>query len=208
MKYVVGNQASSLQSTQSCAACLLLPVAVRMDPQALKTEPIANDTILRACRGEEVDHVPVWLMRQAGRYLPEFRKLREQHDFFTMCRTPELSAETTLQPLERFAIDAVIFFSDILVIPQALGFEVKMEPAQGPILPNPLRDPATLQERYESSTLPQCAAKRSHSIAVYSMCPYQPSWRGSNTSMMDSSKQDVAWKGESPWLALLELPGL
>lgn len=129
------------------------------DP-AILNEKLQNDTMLRALRGEHVDHVPVWLMRQAGRYLPEFRKLRESHDFFTMCTTPALVSETTLQPLERFPIDAVVLFSDILVIPQALGFEVKMEPNVGPVFPNPLPTPDQLQARYEFPHTLSCLAPR------------------------------------------------
>lgn len=89
---------------------------------------LKNDRILRAARGQEVDRVPVWVMRQAGRYLPEFRKVREQHDFFTICQTPELACEITLQPIRRYDLDAAIIFSDILVVPQALGMEVLMKP--------------------------------------------------------------------------------
>lgn len=111
-------------------------------------EPLLNDTILRACRRQPVERTPVWLMRQAGRYLPEFRKLRESFDFFTMCTTPELAAEVTLQPLERFDLDAVIFFSDILVIPQALGFSVEMQPTLGPVFKEPMPDPSQLPARY------------------------------------------------------------
>ncbi len=103
--------------------------------------PLKNDQFLRAARGLPVQRVPIWLMRQAGRYLPEFRRLRQAYDFFTVCRTPELAAEVTLQPLERFDLDAAIIFSDILVVPQALGMEVQMRKGHGPHFPDPLRSP-------------------------------------------------------------------
>lgn len=84
-------------------------------------------------------------MRQAGRYLPEFRELRRHTDFFTMCQTPELACEVTLQPLERFpTLDAVIVFSDILVVPQAMGMECRMLPGRGPVFPEPLLGPGDL----------------------------------------------------------------
>ncbi|KAJ1569937.1 hypothetical protein HK096_009312, partial [Nowakowskiella sp. JEL0078] len=105
---------------------------------------LKNDLILRAARGEDVERVPVWIMRQAGRYLPEFRAVRAQHDFFHVCRTPELAAEVTLQPINRYdgLLDASIIFSDILVIPQALGMEVEMLDKKGPHFPNPIVDPS------------------------------------------------------------------
>lgn len=91
--------------------------------------PLKNDRLLKAATGKEVDKVPVWVMRQAGRYLPEFQAVRAKHDFFTVCRTPELACEVTLQPLSRYDhLDASIIFSDILVIPQALGMTVEMHP--------------------------------------------------------------------------------
>lgn len=105
---------------------------------------LKNDRLLRAARGEEVDCAPVWVMRQAGRYLPEFREFRVEHDFFKICRTPELACEITLQPIRRFDLDAAIIFSDILVVPQALGMKVEMKPGVGPVFDNPLVDPKDL----------------------------------------------------------------
>lgn len=106
--------------------------------------PLKNDRILRAIKGEEVDQVPVWIMRQAGRYLPEFKEIRAKYDFFTICRSPELVCEVTLQPIARFNLDAAIIFSDILVIPQALGMRVEMKPGIGPVLPDPIETPDDL----------------------------------------------------------------
>jgi len=99
-----------------------------------------NDLFLRALKGEIVERPPVWMMRQAGRYLPEFIAIREKYDFFTRCRTPELASEITVQPIRRFGMDAAILFSDILVIPQAMNIEVQMKPDFGPYLPNPIRN--------------------------------------------------------------------
>jgi len=100
---------------------------------------LKNDLFLRALKGETVERPPVWMMRQAGRYLPEFMEIREKYDFFTRCRTPELASEITVQPIRRYGMDAAILFSDILVIPQAMNIEVQMKPNFGPYLPNPIR---------------------------------------------------------------------
>ncbi|MEC5394034.1 uroporphyrinogen decarboxylase [Bergeyella sp. RCAD1439] len=100
---------------------------------------IKNDLYLRALRGETVNRPPVWMMRQAGRYLPEFMELRHKYDFFTRCQTPELASEITVQPLRRFPLDAAILFSDILVVPQAMGIDFKMKESVGPWLEQPLR---------------------------------------------------------------------
>ena len=106
--------------------------------------PLQNDLLLRAARGEDTPRAPVWMMRQAGRYLPEYRALRAGEQFFKVCRTPALAAEITLQPIERFDLDAAIIFSDILVVPQAMGMEVRMEKGQGPVFPEPLHEPDDL----------------------------------------------------------------
>lgn len=103
---------------------------------------LQNDLLLRALRGEELKRPPVWMMRQAGRYLPEYMALKAKYDFFTRVQTPELAAEITLQPIDIVGTDAAIIFSDILVIPQAMGVEVLMEEGKGPSLPNTIKTQA------------------------------------------------------------------
>jgi uroporphyrinogen decarboxylase len=101
-----------------------------------------NDLFLRACRREPVERPPVWMMRQAGRYLPEYRAVRERADFLTMVGTPELAVEVTLQPVDLIGVDAAIIFSDILVIPQAMGMGLSVDEGIGPRFHQPLRVPA------------------------------------------------------------------
>ncbi len=103
---------------------------------------IKNDLFLRALNNEIVERPPVWMMRQAGRYLPEFMAIKEKYDFFTRCKTPELASEITVQPIRIVKPDAAILFSDILVIPQAMGIEVELQDNIGPFLPNPIRTSA------------------------------------------------------------------
>ena len=109
---------------------------------------IKNDLFLRALKGETVDRPPVWMMRQAGRYLPDFMKLKEKYDFFTRCRTPELATEITVMPIHQIGPDAAILFSDILVVPQAMNIEVEMKPGVGPWLPNPVRTSRDVEKVY------------------------------------------------------------
>ena len=101
-----------------------------------------NDLFLRACRREPVERTPVWMMRQAGRYLPAYRAVRQRADFLTMVGTPELAVEVTLQPVDQIGVDAAIIFSDILVVPQAMGMALTVEDGIGPRFPHPLRSPA------------------------------------------------------------------
>jgi uroporphyrinogen decarboxylase len=98
-----------------------------------------NDLLLRTLRGEQTERTPVWMMRQAGRYLPQYRALREKYGFFERCQTPELAAEITIQPVDIIGVDAAILFSDILVVPQAMGLEVQLIESKGPILPDPIK---------------------------------------------------------------------
>jgi uroporphyrinogen decarboxylase len=103
---------------------------------------LQNDLLLRALRKEKVERPPVWMMRQAGRYLPDYIKLRDKYDFFTRVQTPELATAITLQPIDQVGVDAAIIFSDILVIPQAMGVEVLMEEGKGPSLPKTIKSQA------------------------------------------------------------------
>ena len=104
---------------------------------------LKNDTFLRALLREPVDYTPVWMMRQAGRYLPEYRATRGQAgDFMSLCMNPELACEVTLQPLERYPLDAAILFSDILTIPDAMGQGLYFETGEGPKFRNVIRSEA------------------------------------------------------------------
>ena len=99
-----------------------------------------NDTFLKACRGEKRDYTPVWIMRQAGRYLKEYRKVREEAgDFLSLCKTPELAANVTHQPIDMFGLDAAILFSDILVVNEAMGQKLEFHEKRGPVIDNPVR---------------------------------------------------------------------
>ena len=107
---------------------------------------IQNDLFLRALKGETVERPPVWMMRQAGRYLPDFMKLKAKYDFFTRCQTPELATEITVLPIEQIGTDAAILFSDILVVLQAMNIEVEMKAEVGPWIPTPIRSEKELNE--------------------------------------------------------------
>lgn len=100
---------------------------------------LQNDLLLKVLRGEKAERTPVWMMRQAGRYLPEYMVLREKYGFFERCQTPELACEITIQPVNIIGVDAAILFSDILVVPQAMGLEVQLVESKGPYLPDPIK---------------------------------------------------------------------
>lgn len=106
---------------------------------------LQNDLLLRTARGELTERVPVWMMRQAGRVLPQYRAVREKAgNFITLAKTPELAAEVTIQPVDAFDVDAAIIFSDILVIPEAMGLPYEMVESRGPVFPRTVRSSADL----------------------------------------------------------------
>src|ERR1041385_829427 len=106
-----------------------------------------NDLFLKACRREPIPRTPVWMMRQAGRYLPEYRAVRAKVDFLTLCKTPELAAEVTIQPVDIVGVDAAIIFSDILVVPEAMGMELVVDEGKGgPRFPSPIRSSSDISK--------------------------------------------------------------
>jgi len=105
---------------------------------------LKNDLFLRALRREPCERTPIWVMRQAGRYLPEYREVRSKADFVTLCKTPELAAEVTIQPIDIIGLDAAIIFSDILVIPEAMGMGLEIIESKGPRLYEPIRSAADI----------------------------------------------------------------
>ena len=105
-----------------------------------------NELLLKALKGQPLERPPVWMMRQAGRYLPDFMKLKDKYDFFTRCQTPELATEITLMPIDQVGVDAAIIFSDILVVLQAMNIEVEMRDGVGPYIPKPINSKAALDQ--------------------------------------------------------------
>jgi len=105
-----------------------------------------NDLFLRAARREPTERTPMWMMRQAGRYMPEYRAIREKHGFLEMCRTPELAVEVTLQPVDLIGVDAAILFSDILVSFPGMGLDLEFAKGEGPVIHNPIRSAADVDK--------------------------------------------------------------
>jgi uroporphyrinogen decarboxylase len=109
-----------------------------------------NDTFLKACRGEHTDYTPIWIMRQAGRYLPQYQKVRGNVSFLDLCKTPELCVEVTLQPIDYLGVDAAILFSDILIPLEAMGTPLEFHEGRGPVFPEPI----TCQADLDKLTIP------------------------------------------------------
>lgn len=105
-----------------------------------------NDTFLKACWGEPTDYTPIWMMRQAGRYLPEYQKVRRGVTFLELCKSPDLCVEVTLQPIDILGMDAAILFSDILILMEAMGAKLEFHEGTGPVFPNTIRDQKALDK--------------------------------------------------------------
>ena len=129
-----------------------------------------NDRFLKACRCEPVDRTPVWFMRQAGRYMAEYQAIRRRHSIVDICKTPELAAEVTLQPISRFDVDAAIIFADILLPLDAMGLELEFIESKGPILHHPIRSNQdverlpTLGGKSLTTPFRRCVTRRSLSL--------------------------------------------
>src|SRR5437763_15105961 len=116
-----------------CGPKINVPLAPSMKPR------LRNDRFLRACRREPVDATPVWFMRQAGRYMAEYRAIRARHSLLEICKRAELAAEVTLQPVERLGVDAAILFADILLLVEPLGVGLEFAAGEGPVIQRPVR---------------------------------------------------------------------
>ena len=120
--------------------------AMRRDATAASNSPLHHHPMLKACRREPVPYTPVWLMRQAGRYMPEYRRVRERHSFLEMCQRPELAAEVTVTAVERLGVDAAIIFADILLPLVPMGVGLRYEGGDGPVIERPLRSLADVEK--------------------------------------------------------------
>ncbi len=120
-----------------------------MKVESNSTEALHNSVFMRACRREEVPYTPVWLMRQAGRYMPEYRDVRARVSFLELCKTPSLAAEVTVTAAERLRVDAAIIFADILLIIEPMGLQLEFSKGEGPVIHNPVRSVADVKRMHE-----------------------------------------------------------
>src|SRR6185295_9797193 len=134
---ILQGRCHSLQNqNQICADLLNIRIIFYL------TQSLENSPFMRACRGEAVEYTPIWLMRQAGRYMREYREVRARTTFLELCKKPELAAQVTVTAVERLGVDAAIIFADILLILEPLGIELEFAAGEGPVIHNPVRGPA------------------------------------------------------------------
>jgi uroporphyrinogen decarboxylase len=178
-----------------------------------------NDLFLRACRREPTGSTPVWMMRQAGRYLPEYRAIREKHGFLEMCKTPELAAEVTLQPVDLVGVDAAILFADILLPLEGMGLELTFEKGEGPCIHNPVRTKADVAKLrvsdpwadtgYVMDAIKLCRRELEHKVpligfagAPFTLASYMI--EGGSTKAYIQCKQ-LMWAEPEAWDALMRV---
>jgi uroporphyrinogen decarboxylase len=148
----LGNSQSTIPRTFGLCAKFKNLIARRTEddltPEQANTQ-LYNSTFMRACRRESVSYTPIWLMRQAGRYMREYREVRARTSFLELCKTPSLAAEVTVTAAERLRVDAAIIFADILLIVEPLGIELEFSKGEGPVIGNPVRSPADVDRLRE-----------------------------------------------------------
>jgi uroporphyrinogen decarboxylase len=148
------SDASRSKSPASTPSQPVVPTLVPATTVSLSAADQRNQALLmRACRREPVERTPVWLMRQAGRYLPEYRRVREQVDFMGLVKNPRLAAEVMIATVERLGVDAAIIFSDLLPILEPMGMNLEFTAGEGPVIHNPIREPADVQRLRELDDL-------------------------------------------------------
>lgn len=176
-----------------------------------------NNRFLRACRREPVDCTPVWFMRQAGRYLPEYRKLRARVPFLELCKTPELAVEVTLMAVDRLAVDAAIIFADILLILEPLGMDLEFSKGEGPVIKNPVRTEQAVDALrefeldaldfvYEAVHLTRRALKSQVALIGFAGAPFTVASymiEGGGSRRHESTKE-LMYRDGGTWHALME----
>lgn len=177
----------------------------------------SNSRFLKACRREPTDRTPIWLMRQAGRYLREYRELRRRVPFLKLCKTPELAAEVTLMAVNRLAVDAAIIFADILLILEPLGVDLEFSKGEGPVIKTPLRtgkavdalrefEPAALQFVYEAVRLTRRALKADVALIGFAGAPFTVASyviEGGGSRYYENTK-GLMYRDAGAWHALMD----
>jgi uroporphyrinogen decarboxylase len=198
-------------------ALVVEPAPVLADAAAARTR-LEQSLFLRACRREPVPTTPVWLMRQAGRYMKEYRALREQVDFLALCRRPDLAAEVTVNAVERLGVDAAILFSDLLVVAEPLGFPVRYTRGEGPVIERPIRRPADVDRvldadpaeslayvfeavRRSRAALPADVPLVGFAAAPFTLASYLIEGEGSRSHLHTKT---LMYRDPGAWAALME----
>jgi uroporphyrinogen decarboxylase len=188
------------------------------DNKETTTDITYNSAFMKACRGEKTDYTPVWLMRQAGRFMREYRELRAKVSFLDLCKTPELAAEVTLSAVDRLGVDAAIIFSDILLIIEPLGVELEFSKAEGPRIPRPVRsgnaierlrefDPESMRFVFEAVDMTRRALDPEKALIGFAGAPFTIASyviEGGGSRNYENTKQ-LMYKDAGAWHTLMEI---